>query len=156
MANDLAEIITGCQFAGSVEADNLSGWVYHDKLMVPKAAILIRDNRPLVFKKDGDRAKWLYVDTGLENDEWVEILAVHSGGSLAPEDKVIVNRARRLRNFMTQPFFVTETFTGIPGRSVSPNQTVEGVEAILNGRCDELSESKLFMIGSIDDVLRND
>ena len=69
----------------------IAGWVYHDKLMVPKAAILIRDNRPLVFKKDGDRAKWLYVDTGLENDEWVEILAVHSGGSLAPEDKVVVS-----------------------------------------------------------------
>jgi len=54
---------------------------------------------------------------------------------------------------MTQPFFVTETFTGIPGKSVSPNQTVEGVEAILDGRCDDLSEDKLYMIGSIDEVL---
>jgi membrane fusion protein (multidrug efflux system) len=69
----------------------IAGWVYHDKLMAPKSALLIRDNRPLVFKKDGDRAKWLYVDTGLENDEWVEILRVHSGGSLAPGDKVVVS-----------------------------------------------------------------
>lgn len=69
----------------------IAGWVYHDKLLAPKSALLIRDNRPLVFKKDGDRAKWLYVDTGLENDEWVEILAVHSGGSLDAGDKVIVS-----------------------------------------------------------------
>lgn len=69
----------------------IAGWVYPDKLMVPKAALLTRDNRTLLFKKDDDRAKWLYVDTGLMNDDWVEILAVHSGGSLAPGDQVIVS-----------------------------------------------------------------
>ena len=69
----------------------IAGWVYPDKLMIPKAALLIRDNRTLVFKKDDDRAKWLYVDTGLTNDDWVEILAVHSGGSLAPGDEVVVS-----------------------------------------------------------------
>ncbi len=69
----------------------IAGWVYPDKLMVPKSAILIRDNRTLVFKRDEDRAKWLYVDTGLQNDDWVEILAVHSGGSLAPGDEVVVS-----------------------------------------------------------------
>lgn len=69
----------------------IAGWVYPEKLMVPKSAILIRDNRTLVFKKDDDRAKWLYVDTGLSNDDWVEILAVHSGGSLAPGDEVVVS-----------------------------------------------------------------
>jgi RND family efflux transporter MFP subunit len=69
----------------------IAGWVYQDKLVAPKSALLIRDNRTLVFKKDGDRAKWLYVDTGLENDDWVEITAVHSGGSLAPGDKVVVS-----------------------------------------------------------------
>ncbi len=69
----------------------IAGWVYPEKLMVPKAAILIRDNRTLVFKKDEDRAKWLYVDTGLQNDDWVEILAVHSGGSLSPGDEVVVS-----------------------------------------------------------------
>lgn len=69
----------------------IAGWVYPDKLLAPKSALLIRDNRHLVFKKEGDRAKWLYVDTGLENDEWVEILRVHSGGSLAPGDLVVVS-----------------------------------------------------------------
>ena len=69
----------------------IAGWVYPDKLLVPKSAILIRDNRTLVFKKDEDRAKWLYVDTGLQNDDWVEILAVHSGGSLSPGDEVVIS-----------------------------------------------------------------
>ncbi len=52
----------------------VAGFMHHDKLMVPKSAILIRDNRPLVFKRNDDRAQWLYVTTGLENDQWVEIL----------------------------------------------------------------------------------
>jgi len=69
----------------------IAGFVFPDRLLVPKAAVLIRDNRPLVFKRDGDRAQWLYVDTGLENDEWVEIKAVHSGGSLAPDEQVVVS-----------------------------------------------------------------
>ncbi len=69
----------------------IAGWVYPDKLMVPKEALLIRDNRTLVFKREEDRAKWLYVDTGLQNDDWVEILAVHSGGSLAPGEEVVVS-----------------------------------------------------------------
>ncbi len=69
----------------------IAGIVYHDKLLAPKAALLIRDNRPLVFKKEGDRARWLYVDIGLQNDDWAEILKVYSGGSLAPGDEVIVS-----------------------------------------------------------------
>jgi len=69
----------------------IAGIVYRDRLMVPKSAVLIRDNRPLVFKRQEDRAQWLYIDTGLENDDWVEVLAVHSGGSLAPGDQVVVS-----------------------------------------------------------------
>ncbi|MEZ4386160.1 MAG: efflux RND transporter periplasmic adaptor subunit [Candidatus Krumholzibacteriia bacterium] len=69
----------------------IAGFIHHDKLMVPKAAVLIRDDRPLVFKRNGDRAQWLYVTTGLENDQWVEILEVHSGGSLSPGEEVVVS-----------------------------------------------------------------
>jgi RND family efflux transporter MFP subunit len=72
----------------------IAGWIHPDKLMVPKTAILTRDNRPLVFKvngEQGDRAQWLYVDIGLQNAGWVEILKVHSGGSLAPGDRVVVS-----------------------------------------------------------------
>ncbi len=69
----------------------IAGIVYHDRLLAPKSALLVRDNRPLVFKKEDDRARWLYVDIGLQNDEWVEILKVHSGGSLAPGDEIVVS-----------------------------------------------------------------
>ncbi|MFH2052842.1 MAG: efflux RND transporter periplasmic adaptor subunit [bacterium] len=69
----------------------IAGIVYHDKLLAPKDALLLRDNRPLVFKREDDRARWLYVDIGLQNDEWVEITAVHSGGSLTPGDEVVVS-----------------------------------------------------------------
>lgn len=69
----------------------IAGVVYRDRLLVPKDAVLVRDNRPLVFKREDDRARWLYVDTGLQNDQWVEILAVHSGGSLDAAEEVVVS-----------------------------------------------------------------
>jgi RND family efflux transporter MFP subunit len=69
----------------------IAGIVFADKLLAPKEALLIRDNRPLVFKKEDDRARWLYVDIGLANEDWVEILKVHSGGSLAAGDQVVVS-----------------------------------------------------------------
>ncbi len=69
----------------------IAGVVYPDRLLVPKDALLIRDDRPLVFKVVDGRAKWLYVDTGLQNEDWVEITKVHSGGSLSPGDEVVVS-----------------------------------------------------------------
>jgi len=69
----------------------IAGFVHPGKLMVPKSAVLIRDDRPLVFKRNDDRAQWLYVTVGLQNDHWVEILQVHSGGSLAPGEEVVVS-----------------------------------------------------------------
>ena len=86
-------------------------------------------------------------------EELRDIISMLGIDELSPEDKTMVNRARRLRNFLTQPFFVTETFTGIEGKYVAPQQTVESVEAILEGRCDDIPENKLFMIGTIDEVL---
>lgn len=82
---------TGRYRPGMFVRAEIAGWIHHDRLQVPKAAILSRDNRPLVFKAVEDRAQWLYVDTGLENDGWVEILKVHSGGSLAPGEKIVVS-----------------------------------------------------------------
>lgn len=65
---------------------------------------------------------------------------------------MLVGRARRLRSFMTQPFFTAEGKTGLPGKSVPPEQTVEGAAAILAGRCDDLPEERLFMIGELADA----
>lgn len=69
----------------------IAGFIHPDKRLVPKEAVLTRDNRPLVFKVNDGRAQWLYVQTGLENNQWVEIVDVFSGGSLSPGDLVVVS-----------------------------------------------------------------
>jgi len=68
----------------------ISGENFSDRLLVPKEAILMRDGRPLLFKLEDDRAKWLYVETGKRNDNLVEIKKVLQGGSLQPGDRVVV------------------------------------------------------------------
>lgn len=85
-------------------------------------------------------------------EELRDLISMLGMEELSAEDRTLVARARRLRNFLTQPFFVAEHFTGIPGRNVPPSATVEGTEAILEGRCDDLPEDRLFMIGSLEDV----
>jgi F-type H+/Na+-transporting ATPase subunit beta len=71
---------------------------------------------------------------------------------LGAEDRRIVERARRLQRFLTQPFAVTEAFSGVPGRSVAVADTIAGCQAILAGECDEWQESSLYMIGMIDEA----
>lgn len=88
-------------------------------------------------------------------EELKDIISMLGIDELSPEDRTLVGRARRLRNFLTQPFFVTESYTGISGKRVSMAQTVEGVAAILDGRCDDLPEDRLFMIGALDEVQRD-
>jgi F-type H+-transporting ATPase subunit beta len=85
-------------------------------------------------------------------EELRDIIAMLGMDELTPEDRVLVGRAQRLRHFFTQPFFVTETFTGQPGRRVSIAETVAGVEAILAGQCDTMPEERLFMIGALSEV----
>jgi hypothetical protein len=58
---------------------------------VPREAVLMRDGRPLVFKVEGDRAQWLYVELGVNNDHLVEVIGVLQGGTLDPDDRVVVS-----------------------------------------------------------------
>jgi F-type H+-transporting ATPase subunit beta len=81
-----------------------------------------------------------------------DIISMLGMEELSAEDRVLVTRARRLRSYLTQPFFVTETVSGRPGRRVPTEQAVEDVSAILEGRCDAVPEEKLFMIGSLADA----
>ena len=85
-------------------------------------------------------------------EELRDIISMLGIDELSSEDQTVVGRARRLRNFLTQPFFVTESFTGLPGRRVSMADTVEGVAAIVEGACDALAEESLFMIGALSEV----
>lgn len=69
----------------------IAGERFTDRLLVPREAILMRDGRPLVFKVEDGRAKWLYVEVGQSNDHMVEITSVLQGGTLEPDDRVIVS-----------------------------------------------------------------
>lgn len=85
-------------------------------------------------------------------EELRDLISMLGIEELTAEDRTLVARARRLRNFLTQPFFVTENFTGQGGRRVSVDQTIADVEAILNGKTDAMPEESLFMIGSLEEV----
>jgi F-type H+-transporting ATPase subunit beta len=78
-----------------------------------------------------------------------DIISMLGIDELTAEDRLLVSRARRLRNFLTQPFFVTESFTGMPGCFVPLADTIAGAEAILRGDCDKRGEDELFMIGAL-------
>ena len=69
----------------------IAGKIYHDKLLVPNEAILTRDGRPLVFKVEGDQAKWVYVQLGLRNDRCAEVESVLQGGPLDEGTLVVVS-----------------------------------------------------------------
>jgi F-type H+-transporting ATPase subunit beta len=85
-------------------------------------------------------------------EELRDLIAMLGMDELSAEDRELVGRARRLRNFLTQPFFVAESFTGMSGRRVQPEQTIDGVAAILEGKCDHLQEDALFMIGALEEA----
>ena len=86
-------------------------------------------------------------------NELQDIIAILGMDELSEEDKSAVRRARRVQRFMSQPFHVAESFTGIQGKYVKVEQTISGFEAILGGECDELPEQAFLMAGTIDDVL---
>jgi F-type H+-transporting ATPase subunit beta len=81
--------------------------------------------------------------------ELQDIIAMLGMEELSAADQQVVKRARRLERFLTQPMFVTETFTGIPGRHVPLEETIAGCEAILAGRFDAVDEARLYMIGPV-------
>jgi F-type H+-transporting ATPase subunit beta len=80
--------------------------------------------------------------------ELQEVIALLGIEELSEEDRQSVARARRLQRFLTQPFVVTEAFTGRPGRSVPLSETIAGCRSILDGEGDALSEASFYMIGS--------
>jgi len=81
-----------------------------------------------------------------------DVIAMLGLEQLAPEDRNIVARARRLERFLTQPFFATEQFSGIKGKLVSLKDSLEGCERILRDEFKDYPESALYMIGAIDEA----
>jgi F-type H+-transporting ATPase subunit beta len=81
-----------------------------------------------------------------------DIISILGIDELSEDDKLIVARARKIERFFSQPFFVAERFTGIPGRYVPLKETVRGFREILDGHCDDLPEQAFMMAGTIEDV----
>jgi F-type H+-transporting ATPase subunit beta len=81
-----------------------------------------------------------------------DIIAILGIDELSEEDKLIVGRARRIQRFLSQPLFVAETFTGIPGAFVSLEETIRSFKMVVDGEVDQLPEQAFFMVGGIDDV----
>jgi len=86
-------------------------------------------------------------------NELKDIIALLGMEQLSEEDRTIVHRARRIQMLLSQPFHVAEQFTGIPGKYVPLEETLSSFEAVIEGKADKLSESDLYMIGSIKEVL---
>jgi F-type H+-transporting ATPase subunit beta len=85
--------------------------------------------------------------------ELQDIIAILGIDELSDEDKLTVQRARRIERFLSQPFFVAEEFTGTPGAYVPIAETIRGFEEIIEGKHDELPESAFFLKGTIDEVV---
>jgi F-type H+-transporting ATPase subunit beta len=83
-----------------------------------------------------------------------DIIAILGMEELSDEDKLTVNRARRIQKFLSQPFFVAETFTGRPGQYVSLNDTIKGFKEIIEGKHDEVSEQEFYMKGDISQLAK--
>ena len=81
-----------------------------------------------------------------------DIIAILGMDELSEEDKLLVARARKIQKFLSQPFFVAEIFTGSPGKYVKLKDTVESFKEILDGRCDDMPEQALYMVGGIEEA----
>ncbi|MDO9131061.1 MAG: F0F1 ATP synthase subunit beta [Anaerolineales bacterium] len=82
-----------------------------------------------------------------------DIIAILGIDELSEDDKLIVSRARKIERFFSQPFYVAEQFTGIPGKYVPLRETVRGFRGILDGKCDDLPEQAFMMVGLIDEAV---
>ena len=84
--------------------------------------------------------------------ELKDIIAILGMDELSDEDKLSVKRARKIQRYLSQPFFVAETFTGTPGKYVSLKDTIQGFQAIVNGDYDDLPEQAFYMIGKVEEA----
>jgi len=82
-----------------------------------------------------------------------DIIAILGMDELSDEDKVIVQRARKIERFLSQPFHVAEQFTGTSGKYVRLDDTIRSFQEVLDGKHDELPEQAFYLVGGIDDVL---
>jgi F-type H+-transporting ATPase subunit beta len=85
--------------------------------------------------------------------ELQDIIAILGLEELSEDDRNLVDRARKIERFFSQPFFVAEIFTGLKGKYVSLEESMKGFNMILNGELDDLSEASFYLVGNIDEVI---
>lgn len=107
---------------------------------------------PLIVGDRHYRIAQMIRKTLMEYEELKDIIAMLGLEELSQEDQKIVNRARRLERFLTQPFFTTEHFTGLEGKMVKLEDALDGCERILKDEFSEYPEKSLYMIGKIDEA----
>lgn len=107
---------------------------------------------PSVLGEDHYRTALSVQQTLQKYKDLQDIIAILGVEELSAEDKLVVSRARKIQRFLTQPFFVTEQFVGIPGRYVPLEDTILGFKAILAGECDDWPESSLYMVGGLSEA----
>jgi F-type H+-transporting ATPase subunit beta len=84
--------------------------------------------------------------------ELQDIIAILGLDELSEDDRRIVDRARKIEKFLSQPFFVAEIFTGMPGKYVKLDDTIKGFNMILAGELDDLPEAAFYLVGNVDEV----
>ena len=82
----------------------------------------------------------------------MDIIAIMGMDELSDEDKILVERASKIQRFLSQPYFVSEKFTGIKGTYVTLADTIRGFREIIDGKCDDLPESAFLFVGTIEEA----
>lgn len=108
---------------------------------------------PLVIGQDHYDTTRAVQGTLQRYKELKDIIAILGMDELSEEDKLVVSRARKIQRFLSQPFFVAETFTGTPGKYVSLKDSIAGFKAIVAGDYDDLPEQAFYMVGSIEEAV---
>ena len=87
-------------------------------------------------------------------DELQDVIAILGIDELSEQDQLIVKRARRIQRFLTQPFFVSEQYTGHTGQFVPLNETLKGFKEIADGKHDHIPEQAFYMVGTIEQAIQ--
>lgn len=108
---------------------------------------------PLIIGEEHYQVARKVQETLQRYEELRDIIAILGIDELSEEDKLSVRRARKIQRFLSQPFFVAEVFTGIPGKYVALQDTIREFKGIINGKYDELPEQAFYMVGTIKETI---
>src|SRR5665648_1085931 len=162
LANEMGELqerITSTK-RGSVTSAHLDATTVLSRAIVEKGiypAVDPLDSNSRILTRDAVGDEHYEIATRVQEilqryRELQDIIAILGMDELSDEDKVIVQRARKIERFLSQPFHVAEQFTGIPGKYVPLADTVRGFKDLVDGKCDDLPEQAFFMVGGIEEA----